>query len=102
MKNLLRLVLLTALLVGATASLARPAPGHAAGTGGISGAVFFDADADGIRDAADNGLDAGLTVEIRDAANLGPVIVPGQPARLFAAAWISGVRLIDNIPVALP
>ncbi|MFZ1662590.1 MAG: pantoate--beta-alanine ligase [Paracoccaceae bacterium] len=41
-------------------------------------------------------------LEIRDAANLGPVIVPGQPARLFAAAWISGVRLIDNIPVALP
>ena len=59
MKNLLRLVLLTALLVGATASLARPAPGHAAGTGGIIGAVFFDADADGIRDAPDNSLEAG-------------------------------------------
>ena len=75
MKNLLRLVLLTALLVGATASLARPAPGHAAGTGGIIGAVFFDADADGIRDATDNGLDAGLTVEIRDAATNGQVFL---------------------------
>ncbi|MBK9092954.1 MAG: hypothetical protein IPM84_09275 [Anaerolineae bacterium] len=60
---------------GGYSFLARPAPGHAAGTGGIIGAVFFDADADGIRDATDNGLDAGLTVEIRDAATNGQVFL---------------------------
>lgn len=41
-------------------------------------------------------------LEIRDASNLGTETAPGQPARLFAAAWISGVRLIDNIPLTLP
>lgn len=29
-------------------------------------------------------------------------IQPGRPARLLAAAWIDGVRLIDNVAVTLP
>lgn len=39
-------------------------------------------------------------VELRDAATLDPRAAPGErPVRLLAAAWIGGVRLIDNIPV---
>jgi len=41
-------------------------------------------------------------LDLRDAADLGATVAPGRPARLFAAAWIGGVRLIDNIPVTLP
>jgi pantoate--beta-alanine ligase len=39
-------------------------------------------------------------LEVRDAGSLAGELSPGQAARLFAAAWISGVRLIDNIPVS--
>ncbi|QYK41652.1 MAG: pantoate--beta-alanine ligase [Paracoccaceae bacterium] len=36
-------------------------------------------------------------LDLRDAASLGP---PGPgPARIFAAAWLDGVRLIDNLGV---
>jgi pantoate--beta-alanine ligase len=39
-------------------------------------------------------------LECRSAYGLRPVLVaPKEPARLLAAAWIGGVRLIDNIPV---
>ena len=38
-------------------------------------------------------------LEIRDASSLAADVSSERPARLFAAAWISGVRLIDNIPV---
>lgn len=37
--------------------------------------------------------------EIRDAESLTASPPPGRPARLFAAAWLGGVRLIDNIPL---
>ena len=37
-------------------------------------------------------------VDLRDAATLGPGTGQG-PRRLLAAAWLGGVRLIDNIPV---
>jgi len=36
---------------------------------------------------------------LRDAATLRPPVAPGRPMRLLAAAWLEGVRLIDNIPV---
>jgi pantoate--beta-alanine ligase len=45
-------------------------------------------------------LDAGFAsvdyIDLRDPATLAPAT--SLPARLLAAAWIDGVRLIDNIP----
>ncbi|HRK42812.1 MAG TPA: pantoate--beta-alanine ligase [Gemmobacter sp.] len=38
-------------------------------------------------------------LELRSAALLEPMTTLDQPARLLAAAWIGGVRLIDNIAV---
>lgn len=38
-------------------------------------------------------------LELRDAVSLAPVTAPKSPARLLAAAWMEGVRLIDNVPV---
>lgn len=38
-------------------------------------------------------------LELRTAAMLEPAQTLEQPVRLLAAAWIGGVRLIDNIPV---
>lgn len=38
-------------------------------------------------------------LELRDAETLEEVGNASRPARLFAAAWLGGVRLIDNIPV---
>lgn len=41
-------------------------------------------------------------IELRDAGSLAPLAAAppgGPPARLFAAAWLEDVRLIDNIPV---
>ena len=40
-------------------------------------------------------------LELRDARTLAQP-QPGQPARLLAAAWLGGVRLIDKIAVTLP
>ena len=38
-------------------------------------------------------------LELRRAADLAPAADAAEPARLLAAAWIDGVRLIDNIAV---
>ena len=38
-------------------------------------------------------------LEVRANDNLELLDVPTRPARLLAAAWLAGVRLIDNIPV---
>jgi len=38
-------------------------------------------------------------IELRDAETLLPSDDPGRPRRMLAAAWLGGVRLIDNIPV---
>lgn len=38
-------------------------------------------------------------LDLRGADDLAAPPAPGQDARIFAAAWISGVRLIDNIPL---
>ena len=45
------------------------------------------------------GFDSVDYVELRDAETLDPMATPIRPARLLAAAWLDGVRLIDNIPV---
>ncbi|CAD0184347.1 Pantothenate synthetase [Ruegeria sp. THAF57] len=48
-------------------------------------------------------LAAGFTqveyIQLRCADTLEPLTHASRPARLFAAAWADGVRLIDNIPV---
>lgn len=38
-------------------------------------------------------------IELRDAETLGPMTDAGRPIRMLAAAWLDGVRLIDNIAV---
>lgn len=38
-------------------------------------------------------------LDLRDADDLHLLDAPTRPARLFAAAWLAGVRLIDNIAV---
>lgn len=40
--------------------------------------------------------------ELRSKAGLALLNYPSEPCRLFAAAWLAGVRLIDNIDVAVP
>lgn len=45
------------------------------------------------------GFDSVEYIELRDASTLGPATDLTRPLRLLAAAWLDGVRLIDNIPV---
>lgn len=56
-----------------------------------------------IREAAQAMRAAGFErveyIELRDAATLMPSDDPARPRRMLAAAWVDGVRLIDNIPV---
>ena len=56
-----------------------------------------------IREAAEAmraaGFDRVEYIELRDAATLMPSDDPARPRRMLAAAWLGGVRLIDNIPV---
>ncbi|MEO6299790.1 MAG: pantoate--beta-alanine ligase [Paracoccaceae bacterium] len=47
----------------------------------------------------DAGFDSVEYIELRDAASLDAAIDLGRPLRLLAAAWLGGVRLIDNIAV---
>lgn len=61
------------------------------------------ADRMAIREAAETMRAAGFErveyIELRDAETLMPSNDPRRPRRMLAAAWIDGVRLIDNIPV---
>lgn len=56
-----------------------------------------------IREAAETMRTAGFErveyIELRDAETLMPSQDPTRPRRMLAAAWLDGVRLIDNIPV---
>lgn len=45
------------------------------------------------------GFDSVEYIELRDAETLGPVTDANRPIRMLAAAWLDGVRLIDNIAV---
>ena len=61
------------------------------------------ADRMAIREAAETMRAAGFErveyIELRDAETLMPSDDPRRPRRMLAAAWVDGVRLIDNIPV---
>ena len=61
------------------------------------------ADRMAIREAAEKVRAAGFErveyIELRDAATLMPSDDTRRPRRMLAAAWLDGVRLIDNIPV---
>ena len=61
------------------------------------------ADRMAIREAAETMREAGFErveyIELRDAETLMPSDDPQRPRRMLAAAWVDGVRLIDNIPV---
>jgi pantoate--beta-alanine ligase len=56
-----------------------------------------------IREAAEKLRHAGFErveyIELRDAESLMPSDDTRRPRRMLAAAWLDGVRLIDNIPV---
>jgi pantoate--beta-alanine ligase len=56
-----------------------------------------------IREAAEAVRAAGFErveyIELRDAGTLMPSDDPSRPRRMLAAAWLGGVRLIDNIAV---
>lgn len=45
------------------------------------------------------GFDSVEYIDLRDAGTLGPVTDADRPIRMLAAAWLDGVRLIDNIAV---
>jgi pantoate--beta-alanine ligase len=45
------------------------------------------------------GFDAVDYFELRDDHDLQPLMPADRPGRLFVAAWLDGVRLIDNTPV---
>lgn len=70
----------------------------------MAGAVAAGRDLDAAQaDSIAALLRAGFTgvdyFEIRANDDLSLLTVPDRPARLFAAAWLAGVRLIDNIAV---
>jgi pantoate--beta-alanine ligase len=41
-------------------------------------------------------------LELCAADDLAPLLAATRPARLLVAAWLDGVRLIDNVPVPVP
>ena len=55
-------------------------------------------DPDGLAVIAE-GFESVEYIELRDAETLGPVMDANRPIRMLAAAWLDGVRLIDNIAV---
>jgi len=46
-----------------------------------------------------SGYDSIDYLELRAADDLAPLAAATRPARLLVAAWLNGVRLIDNVPV---
>lgn len=64
-----------------------------------SGVPADEAIARAVRAVMCEGFESVEYIELRDAETLGPVAGDGRPARMLAAAWLDGVRLIDNIAV---
>lgn len=64
-----------------------------------AGKPFSDLQADAIRRIENAGFTKVEYLEVRANDNLELLDQPTRPARLLAAAWLAGVRLIDNISV---
>lgn len=65
------------------------------------GAPFGDLHADAVSRITAAGFTDIDYFELRSCAGLERLDTPREPARLFAAAWLAGVRLIDNIDVPM-
>ncbi len=63
------------------------------------GVVFSELQADAVAKLDLAGFTSVDYFELRSCADLSMLERPTEPARLFAAAWLAGVRLIDNIDV---
>lgn len=64
-----------------------------------AGAPFADLQTAAVTRLASGGFTDIDYFELRSKAQLAPLETANEPARLFAAAWLAGVRLIDNIDV---
>lgn len=64
-----------------------------------SGTRFGEISAAAMERLAQAGFDPVEYLDLRDAATLASLEHPEREARLLAAAWIEGVRLIDNIAI---
>ena len=99
MRTLLRLVMIVAVLMGIGLPLAHPRVTHATGAGAIQGTLFFDANADGVRNAGESGIEssANVTIEIRDLATGGQVFLASTTTSLGGTYELSG--LAENVYV---
>lgn len=75
MRTLLRLSMIITVILGTMAPLAHARVTDAAGAGAIQGTLFFDANGDGVRDANEIGIAAGVTIELRDMPTGGQVFL---------------------------
>ena len=64
-----------------------------------TGVSFAELHADALEQIEKAGFTDVEYLELRAADDLSLLQSPDRPARLFAAAWLAGVRLIDNIAV---
>ncbi|MFO1144726.1 MAG: pantoate--beta-alanine ligase [Amaricoccus sp.] len=72
---------------------------HAAAETIAGGKPAGDAIADARAAILAAGFESVEYIELRRDADLAPTETAAAPARLLAAAWVGGVRLIDNVPL---
>lgn len=71
----------------------------AAADGIVAGKPVGEALADAARQIVADGFDEVEYLELRSEEGLVPMTTLDAPARILAAAWLDGIRLIDNVPV---
>ncbi len=67
----------------------------------IAGAAMSEIAEDAVARIVTAGFNEVEYLELRDGIDLGLLDKPVEGARLFAAAWLAGVRLIDNLGVGI-
>ncbi|MFO1210563.1 MAG: pantoate--beta-alanine ligase [Amaricoccus sp.] len=72
---------------------------HAAADAIVAGTPAGDAIDEARAAVLAAGFDSVEYIELRRDADLAPAETADQPARLLTAAWLGGVRLIDNVPL---